>query len=106
MQLDVLKRVTLLSILPEHGDFITLKILRKLREALAFDEEEIARLKLQQTDGKITWDTLADTGKEIHIGDKVLSVIVAALKRLDKEKKLTNQHFDIFEMFVPAESED
>jgi hypothetical protein len=103
MLLKLLDRVTLLGVLPEQGDFVTLKIVRKLRESLAFDEEEISRLKIQQNDGVITWDTLADEGKEVTIGEKASDLIVGCLKKLDKEQKLTAQHYDLYEKFIVTE---
>jgi hypothetical protein len=100
MLLKVLDRVTLLSTLPEQGDYITLKIVRKLRESLAFEEYEIKDLKIQQANGQITWDAAADDGKEIEIGEKATDIIVDLLKKLDKEKKLTSKHFGLYETFV------
>lgn len=41
MQLDIMERVKLLEALPPEGDLLTLKIVRKLREALSFSEEEL-----------------------------------------------------------------
>lgn len=98
--LNVLDRVTLLSILPEQGDYLTLKIVRKLRESLAFEEEEISRLNIQQADGRITWDATADEGKEISIGEKAQDIIVGCLEKLNKEKKLTEQHYILYEQFI------
>ena len=46
-KLSVLDRFTLLSILPQTGDFLTLKIMRKLREALSFNEEDHAAYRFE-----------------------------------------------------------
>lgn len=100
MILKVLERVTLLSILPEQGDFVTLKILRKLRESLTFEEYEFSQLKIQQSDNQIKWDPTCDNGKEITIGEKATDIIVECLKKLNKEQKLTPQHLGLYEMFV------
>lgn len=100
MNLKVLDRVTLLSILPEQGDFVTLKIVRRLREALAFEEYEIKQLDIQQENGQIKWNPAADQGKEIEIGEKANDIVIECLKKLDKEQKLTNQHFDLYDAFV------
>lgn len=100
MKLSVLERVTLLSILPEQGNFVTLKILRKLRESLAFDETEAKALSISQVDDRLTWNAQADTGKEIQIGEKASDIIVAALTKLNDENKLTEQHYSLYELFV------
>lgn len=46
MELTSVERLKLLEILPPQGDILTLKIVRKLRETLSFNEEE---LKLMDT---------------------------------------------------------
>ena len=100
MLFKVLDRVTLLSILPEAGDFVTLKIVRQLREDLSFTEEEISFLKIKTADGRITWDATNDSGRAVTIGEKATDIIVAALEKLNTEKKLTNQHFELYDAFV------
>lgn len=100
MLLKVLDRITLLSILPEQGDFVTLKIVRKLREDLSFNEEELKELSITQSEGRITWDQFADQGKMIQVGEKATDVVVAALKKLDEQKKLTQQHMGLYEAFI------
>lgn len=41
MELSIMERIKLLEVLPQQGDLLTLKILRKLRESLSFSEEEL-----------------------------------------------------------------
>ncbi len=38
--------------------------------------------------------------EEIEIGEKAMDIIVEALKKLNNEKKLSEQFFDIYEKFV------
>ena len=99
MILNVLDRVTLLGVLPEQGDFVTLKIVRQLRESLSFTEEELRELKITQSEDRINWNPSADKGKEIQIGEKATDIIVGALKQLNDQKKLTQQHYDLYEKF-------
>ena len=101
MLLKVLDRVTLLGILPEQGDFLTLKIVRKLRESCSFTEDELVLLNITQADNRINWDAKVDgDGHEVEIGEKATDVIVAALKKLNDEKKLTPQTMGLYEKFV------
>ena len=100
MRLMVLERLVLLSILPKEGSFLTLKIVRELREALSFTEAEHQFLKFQQTDDQIRWDSEADQPVEIEMGTAAMGIIAAALKSLDEEKKLTEDHFELYEKFV------
>ncbi|MDD5510903.1 MAG: hypothetical protein PHI12_08835 [Dehalococcoidales bacterium] len=100
MQLGVFDRLILLNILPKEGDFTTLKIIRKLREDLSFTEDEHKALNFVQEEGNIKWQTEADIPKEILIGEKATDIIVEVLKKLDKDKKLTDQHVSVYEKFV------
>jgi hypothetical protein len=102
MELKVYERLILLAILPKEGNFITLKVIRQLREALSFTEEEIKVLNFVQNveEEKVTWDLAADKPVEIKIGEKATDIIVEALKKLDKEMKLTDEHYGLYEKFV------
>jgi len=102
MKLNTFERLILLAILPREGNFITLKIIRQLREALSFTEEEVKVLKFVQDAEKqmTTWNLDADKPKEINMGEKATDLIVEALKKLDKGMKLTDQHFELYEKFV------
>ena len=134
MKLNVLERLALLEVVPKEGDFITLKLVRKLRETLSFSEEEIAKIDFNQNwkcpkcqnemssssapkcecgsymtaTGSMTWD--AQKGekvlKEIHMGEKMMSLCVTALKKLDSEKKLTESFFSLYAKFINAEGEE
>ena len=100
MKLNVLERLILLSILPKEGNFTTLKIIRKLRETLSFSEEEHKALKFKEEDGRLFWDSSYEALKDIHVGEKAEDVIVSTLKKMDEEKKLTDEHFSVYEKFI------
>ncbi len=100
MELRVYDRLILLNILPKEGDFTTLKIIRKLREDLSFSESEHAILQFKQDGGNVQWKQEGDIPIEISIGEKATDLIVEVLKKLDKEKKLQDQHFSLYELFV------
>ena len=105
MLLTILERLILLDILPKKGDFTTLKIVRKLREDLSFSEEEHAVLHFKQLDAnQIQWDVEAakDLDTEITIGEKAADIIVEALKKLDEDKILQDNHYTLYEKFVEA----
>jgi len=100
MKLQVIDRITLLNILPEKGDFVTLKIVRQLREELSFSEDEIATLGLKSDGGRITWNTAVDPMKDVAIGEKATDLIVDTLKKLNEKKELNQQLFGLYEAFV------
>lgn len=108
MLLSVFERLILLNILPAEGDYTTLKLVRKLRDDLSFDEAEHAALQFKESEGRISWRTTSDEGnpvlaaqdKEIEIGAKAKAIIVGIFEKLDKEKKLKAEHLTIYEKFV------
>jgi len=100
MKLTVLERFTGLQILPQEGDFVTLKIMRKLKEALAMSEKELVEFEIKQEGNQVLWNKKGEEEREIKIGEKATDLIVDALTKLDKEKKLTENHFSLYEKFV------
>lgn len=102
--LSVFERLILLSLLPKEGNFLTLKIVRQMRENLSFSEEEHRELELTQEADGVRWNTEADLPKEIEIGEKATDIVVGVLKKLDDENKLTEQHFSLYEKFIESQS--
>jgi len=135
MKLDVFERLMLMSILPREGDFVTLKLVRKLREALSFNEKEVAEIdfknhyrcpKCEKVElsaqvikcqdcgiymtlaGAVTWDEEKAIGvvKDVHMGRAMRELCKATLKRLSDEGKLTEQHMSLYELFVEADEKE
>ena len=134
MKLTVLERIMLQEILPNEGDFLTLKLVRKLRESLAFSEREIAEVafkthwkcpKCQKVElageipqcldcdiymipsGQVTWDDdkAKKVVKDVFMGAKMLALCESTLKKLSDESKLTDQHFSLYSKFVEGADE-
>ena len=99
-ELAVVERLVLLNILPKEGDFTTIKLLRKLRENLSFDEDEHKKLNFVQDGDQVRWNQEALSDKRIQIGEKQADIIQSALEKLNDEKKLTDEHFSLYEKFV------
>lgn len=100
MELSVIERLGLLSVLPKEGSFITLRIVNDLRKSVGFTEEEIKEFELREADGRVTWNSAAETPRDIPIGEKATDVIVEALKDTDKRKALNASTFALYERFV------
>ncbi len=100
MKLGTYERLILLNILPHEGEFTTLKIVRKLRESLSFSEAEHKALQFKQKGEQVEWLVEGDIEKDITIGEKANDIIIETLKKLDKDKKLKDEHFSLFEKFV------
>ena len=100
MKLGVFDRLILLNILPKEGDFTTLKIMRTMKEDLSFTEEEHKALEFKQEEAQVQWKREADVERDINFGEKATDIIVETLKKLNTDKKLTDQHYSLFEKFV------
>lgn len=105
MKLEVHERITLLDLLPKEGDYAALKDLRKHREMFSFDDDEIAFLQLRKReDGLIEWNTGKgmEALKDIPISEYVTSLIRDILSKMNKEGKLNDNTFSLYEKFVIA----
>jgi hypothetical protein len=100
MKLNVLERLLLLNILPHEGDFTTLKIVRKLREDLSFSEEEHVALEFKNDNEQVKWNSDSHVIKEVDLGKKAEDLIKVHLEKLNAEKKLTENYFELYEIFV------
>lgn len=98
--LTVLDRLLLLGLLPPQGDLLTVRIVRELREALSFTEAEHREFGFSQVDGQVRWNASAAQSRELEIGERARLLIVEGLRKLDKDKKLTEQHLSLWEMFI------
>ena len=55
MKLTVSDRLILLSIIPQQGDFTTLKIIRSMRDDLSFSEDDHKKLQFRLEEG-LHWE--------------------------------------------------
>lgn len=104
MKLTILERIMLLGLLPKEGNFLTLRMVRELREELSFSEQENKdfNLVLNTETGNVTWSVETGTNpeKDVSIGTKMKALIVELLTALDADNKLTEQHCSLYEKFV------
>jgi hypothetical protein len=100
-KLNIAERLGLLDVLPREGSFITLKIVRDLQSSLSFTEKELEEFGINQEGNNIKWfPEKSNETIEIEIGERAQDIIIAALKKLDESKKLTPNHFNLYELFV------
>ncbi|HEX9138060.1 MAG TPA: hypothetical protein VF905_14140 [Nitrospirota bacterium] len=105
MDLSVAERYVLLDILPKEGTYSTLKILHQLRQSLSFSEEEVKEFGIIETvlpDGRnsVSWNPEIQNSVDLRIGEQATFLIMQALKNLDKNEKLTEREFGLYEKFV------
>jgi hypothetical protein len=108
MKLSVRDRLLLLEILPREGDITTIRLVRKLREDLSFSEEEHEVLGLSYTQNPngttgVTWNELNEVPVEFEFGLKVTELIRDSLNTLNTQKKLTEAHLALYDLFTQDE---
>ena len=100
MKLNVLERIILLNLFPDKGSFTNLKLIRVAKEELSFSEEENKILEFQQNNGALKWNDSSIKDKEFSFGDVIDKLIVNALKELDKNEEIKNEHISLYEKFI------
>ena len=102
MKLFVHERLHAIGLLPEQGDFLTLKVVREAREMLSFTEAEHEEFQFEQEEGAVRWknpENPEDLQRDIPLGKKARALIAEALEKKNEEKELTEQFFSLYEKF-------
>lgn len=99
MELNTFERLTLLNILPPEGDLITIRVLHGLKERLGFTEEELQALELRTEGQRVFWKPEADKEVDVEIGSKAESIIRETLEKLNKDKKIKEEHLSLCDKF-------
>ena len=104
MLLSNTERLQLLGILPNEGSIATLRIVRELREALSFGEEETAEsgLKVEETGeaGTYNFSWERELTKDVPVGEVARKVIVDAFTQLDRQQKVPADLLPLYERFA------
>ena len=108
VNLNLFERLVLMGVLPQSGDFATLKIVVELNLMLGATDEEFVAAGLEpQPDGSTIarkgWDAVPE--KEFAFKEAALSIIKGALQKLNDTKRLTMQQFRVYEKFMIVKEE-
>ena len=109
MDLTVTERLMILDLLPKEGTYVTLKLIRVLREELSFNNEENQALKFKYEGNQVLWDdgAAATLGtKEVEIPQTMIDVILARFGSLDEAGKLTMDHLPVYERILETDSQE
>lgn len=102
-KLTVKQRLDLQSILPQQGDFTTVKMVRILKEELSFSQEEHDLMKFKNhKNGSVEWEVSAakKCKKEVEIPAAIVTIIKEILEKANAAKKITEAHLDFYELFM------
>ena len=103
VKLNVPERLTALGLLPQEGNFVTLKTIRDTADKLGFKEEELKLYEIKQEGDQAVWNSKGNEEKEFEFGEKATDLFIESLEKLDKDKKLKHHQFSLFEKFVKGD---
>ena len=118
--LNLMDRLVVINLLPEENNYATLKLIRDLKSNLGITDDEFKEFNLKQggetfvddagneivvPEGQMMWNAVAGVPKDFEIRRKARKLIVGELEKLDKDGKLTSNHFNVYEKFVEPEQD-
>jgi len=105
MKLNVGERLTLVSLVPEKGNFETMATVEKLKSVLYLSEEEVTEYAVSLVGPKTKWNEKGNEGKEVEISQTGMSLITKILKGLDEKEELTGSQYKIFKRIKDEQKE-
>jgi len=105
-KLNLFERLVVMGLLPQTGNFATLKIVTEANLMLGPTDEEsvIAGLDATPEGGVIAkYGWLAVPEKEFTFKETLLGIIKSALQKLEDEEKLTMEHYRVYQIFMIVE---
>lgn len=107
MDLSVAERIVLLGevLRGVEGNFLALRTVRELREALSFTDEERDELDFEESASEVRWRHDVPQTRDIALGSGAVSIITKQLREMDKRERLAERHLTLCEKFL-AEAEE
>lgn len=99
MELNVQERLTLVNLLPEKGNFQTMKTIDTLKSLLYPSEEEGKKFEIKQTGNNISWNPEGAKPIEIKLSKVQKDMLQTSLEELDEKAELTFPHYTVFKKF-------
>ena len=98
-QLNVGDRLMVISVLPKEGDFVTIRMIRGLIAKLGLSAEEITDFEIKSEEGNVMWNSKGSVVLDFEFHEAEIDLIKKSLKRLEEDKKLTQDTFTVYEKF-------
>lgn len=99
------ERIALSDILPQQGDFLTVKRVEEARGLLILTPDEQSRFGVVVSNdelgkGTLTWNKDVDTSADIALGEVVSDKVTSSLKKMNDEGTLSARYISLYEKFV------
>lgn len=95
MVLKIKDRIAILDMLPQTGSISEMVDIMEIIKKIRVGKEEKDKVEYVETQNSISWNINLDEGKEIEFSFEELSILKAAVKKLDQEKKVNAANLDI-----------
>lgn len=106
MKLNIKERLGLLELLPSEDGYSALKAIRRAKESLSLTPQELTDYNFQQvpmgSGFSVKWDVEKERIRDIPLDEFVTDKVRNILVKLDKDNKLTDSTFGLYEKFVVA----
>jgi hypothetical protein len=99
MELNVQERLTAVNLLPEKGNFETMKTIEALRSVLYPSEEEIIKFEIKQESNNIRWNAEGAKPIPFKFTKVQKDLLVAALDKLNEKEELTFAQYTLYKKF-------
>jgi hypothetical protein len=112
--LTILERFKIQQVLPEKGNFLNMRAVRKLREAMSLTDREQREHGIEELvtpDGKETGQfyiprSANDYERKFDFSSKQVKLVRDALTKLEREEKLDKDMVSLWEKFAAKVEED
>ena len=99
MKLGIKDRISLLTILPQQGDFVTLTIKQDLVEKIKITQEEIKELEIKSENGSTFWNPKKEVEMELEFTELEEKLVKDSLEGLNTKKSLNDDTFNLYKKF-------
>lgn len=100
MKLTLLERAVGLSLLPEKGDFSTLRTVQEARNNLALSEAEVKEFDYKSEGNKMSWNEAGNEEREIKLSKLAERILADKLKDLNDKKELVTNQMSLYEKLI------
>ncbi len=100
--MKIKERIVLWGIIPKQGSYTDLIIIWDIRKKIWLKQKEITASEIvtDNVTWSITWNNEKDKDVKIDFTEPERNIIKSALLDLDKDKKLTDDHVELYKTFV------
>jgi len=104
--LTIPERYRIMQHLPQEGDRLTMHDVRDMFENLRPSEKERAKWGIVEQAGRVEWQPEAnDETADIDFTTPQVAIVVAKLRELEGDKKLTVMDLDLYDKFVEEKND-